>query len=416
LSSEEFKPVKDAFNFVYNSVLISIANVVCLRSFFSYFCYMHLKSLQLINFKNYEEAEILLNKGINCFIGVNGSGKTNILDAVHYLSMCKSYLNTIDRQNIRFDEQFFSIIGTFAKDEKEYAIHCALKNGAKKVFKQNKKEYEKLSEHIGLFPTVIISPYDKDLISEGSELRRKWMDGIISQSDREYLGDIQRYAKILIQRNALLKHMFENGFFERESIDVWNDQLITVGNRIHQKRMAFLNDFIPVFQKHYNQIGLDSDEVTLEYRSQLNDARFDDLLRQNERKDAFTHYTNAGTHKDDLLFLIKGHPVKKFGSQGQQKSFIIALRLAQYDWLKRNLDLKPILLLDDIFDKLDRNRVQRLMDLVSSDFFGQVLVTDTDEERIRQTFSDNHLSGNVYRIEQGMVEVLPELESKLASV
>lgn len=377
---------------------------------------MYLKSLQLINFKNYEEAEILLNEGINCFIGVNGSGKTNILDAVHYLSMCKSYLNTVDRQNIRFDQQFFSIIGVFGKAEKEYAIHCALKTGTKKVFKQNKKEYEKLSEHIGLFPTVIISPYDKDLISEGSELRRKWMDGIICQSDREYLSNIQRYNKILIQRNALLKHMYENGFFERESIDVWNDQLISTGNRIHQKRIAFLRDFIPVFQQQYNRIGLDTDEVTLEYRSQLNDSSFEDVLKQYERKDAVTQYTNAGIHKDDLLFLIKGHPVKKFGSQGQQKSFIIALRLAQYDWLKQNLELKPILLLDDIFDKLDRNRVQRLMDLVSTDFFGQVLVTDTDEERIRQTFSDNNLKGKMYRIDQGTVEILPELQPKLVSV
>ena len=168
----------------------------------------------------------------------------------------------------------------------------------------NKKEYEKLSEHIGLFPTVIISPYDKDLISEGSELRRKWMDGIISQSDREYLSDIQRYNKILLQRNALLKHMYENGFFERESIDVWNDQLLTTGNRIHQKRIAFLRDFIPVFQHHYNRIGLDTDEVTLEYRSQLNDASFEDVLKQHERKDAVTQYTNAGIHKDDLMFEI----------------------------------------------------------------------------------------------------------------
>jgi DNA replication and repair protein RecF len=377
---------------------------------------MHLKSLQLINFKNYEEAEILLNEGINCFIGVNGSGKTNILDAVHYLSMCKSYLNTIDRQNIRFDQQFFSIIGTFEKKEKDYTIHCALKTGAKKVFKQNKKEYEKLSEHIGLFPTVIISPYDKDLISEGSELRRKWMDGIISQSNREYLSDIQRYAKILIQRNALLKQMYENGLFERESIEIWNDQLISTGNKIHQRRIAFLEDFIPVFQKHYNQIGLDTDEVSLEYRSQLNEVSFDLLLKQYERKDAITQYTNAGTHKDDLSFLIKGHPVKKFGSQGQQKSFIIALRLAQYDWLKRNLDLNPILLLDDIFDKLDRNRVQRLMDLVSTDFFGQVLVTDTDEERIRLLFSENNLQGKMYHINEGTVETLPELELKSVSV
>ncbi|HNS42774.1 MAG TPA: DNA replication/repair protein RecF [Taishania sp.] len=377
---------------------------------------MHLKSLQIINFKNYEEAYLELNPGINCFIGMNGAGKTNILDAVHYLSMCKSYLNTIDRQNIRFDQQFFSIIGGFETDEKNYEIHCALKVGAKKVFKKNKKEYEKLAEHIGLFPTVIISPYDKDLISEGSELRRKWMDGIISQSDKGYLNDIQKYAKILVQRNALLKHMYENGFFERESMEVWNEQLVAVGKRIFQKRTDFLNDFIPVFQQHYNSIGNENELVALEYRSQLHEDSFENLLKNSERKDALSHYTNVGTHKDDLNFLIKGHPVKKFGSQGQQKSFVIALRLAQYDWLKRNLQLKPILLLDDVFDKLDRNRVQRLMDLVSSDFFGQVLVTDTDEERIRQTFESNQLNGNVYKIEQGNVIPLPQLQVKYQNV
>lgn len=377
---------------------------------------MHLKSLQIINFKNYEEAYLELNPGINCFIGMNGAGKTNILDAVHYLSMCKSYLNTIDRQNIRFDQQFFSIIGGFETNEKNYEIHCALKVGAKKVFKKNKKEYEKLAEHIGLFPTVIISPYDKDLISEGSELRRKWMDGIISQSDKGYLNDIQKYAKILVQRNALLKHMYENGFFERESMEVWNEQLVAVGKRIFQKRTDFLNDFIPVFQQHYNSIGSENELVALEYRSQLHEDSFENLLKNSERKDALSHYTNVGTHKDDLNFLIKGHPVKKFGSQGQQKSFVIALRLAQYDWLKRNLLLKPILLLDDVFDKLDRNRVQRLMDLVSSDFFGQVLVTDTDEERIRQTFESNQLNGNVYKIEQGAVIPLPQLLANYQNV
>ncbi|MCO5260692.1 MAG: DNA replication and repair protein RecF [Crocinitomicaceae bacterium] len=377
---------------------------------------MHLKSLQIINFKNYEASEITLCDGINCFIGMNGAGKTNILDAVHYLSMCKSYLNTIDRQNIHFDQQFFSILGSFSKDDKDYDIHCAFKIGAKKVFKKNKKEYEKLAEHIGLFPTVIISPYDKDLISGGSELRRKWIDGIISQSDKDYLADIQKYAKILAQRNALLKHMYENGFFELESIDVWNEQLIFIGNRIHQKRSAFLADFIPVFKNHYNQIGIESDNVTIEFRSQLNEASFAELLKLNERKDAHSQYTNAGIHKDDLVFLIKGYPVKKFGSQGQQKSFVIALRLAQYDWLKQNLNIKPILLLDDIFDKLDRNRVQRLMDLVSSDFFGQVLVTDTDEERIRQTFEENNISGNLYLIANSTITKQPNIEHKLKAV
>lgn len=373
---------------------------------------MHLKSLHLVNFKNYEEAELNLTEGINCFVGKNGSGKTNILDAIHYLSMCKSYMNPIDRQNIRFDQQFFSILGQWQKDDRAISIHCALKAGGKKVIKQNKKEYEKLADHIGQFPTVMISPYDKDLISEGSELRRKWMDGIISQFDRSYLSDIQMYAKVLVQRNALLKNMAEHGLFDKESIEVWNDKMIEFGTRIHKKRVAFIEEFIPVFQSHYDQISDQREIVSLEYRSQLNEKDFGSLLVDAERKDAYAQYSTAGTHKDDLVFTIKEHPVKKFGSQGQQKSFIIALRLAQYDWLKRHLGLKPVLLLDDIFDKLDQSRVNRLMELVSNHFFGQVLVTDTDEDRIRTLFSQTNLAGKMFSVNDGELSELPDLELK----
>ena len=370
---------------------------------------MHLKSIHLINFKNYEEAEIGLSSNVNCFVGMNGSGKTNILDAVHYLSLCKSYMNVLDRQNIRFDQQFFAIQGIWDKDQQEIAIHCAVKAGAKKVFKRNKKEYEKLADHIGQFPAVMISPYDRDLISEGSELRRKWMDGIISQFDRHYLDDIQKYGKILDQRNALLKNMYEQRLFDRESIEVWNDQMSRIGTAIHQKRKQFLEEFIPVFQERYNYIGLAEEEVHLEYRSQLNEMSFDDLLKAFEKKDAITHYSNGGTHKDDLLFTIKGHPIKKFGSQGQQKSFIIALRLAQYDWLKKQLNVNPVLLLDDIFDKLDQIRVKKLLNLVSNNYFGQVLVTDTDEERLRNIFQTGDFESKMFSVDQGIVSELPAI-------
>ncbi|MCR9174230.1 MAG: DNA replication/repair protein RecF [bacterium] len=365
---------------------------------------MHLQNLQLINFKNYEEAEIILSSGINCFVGNNGAGKTNILDAVHYLSICKSYMNVIDRQNIRFDQPFFSIQGTWNKEEQEIAIHCAVKMGAKKVFRRNKKEYEKLADHIGQFPAVMISPYDRDLISEGSELRRKWMDGIIAQFDRKYLECIQRYSRVLEQRNALLKNMAEHRLFDRESIDVWNVQMIDLGHQIFERRKAFLDEFIPVFQKHYSAIGLDREEVTLEYKSQLHEHSMEELLEIYERKDAVKRYSNAGTHRDDLLFQIKGHPVKKFGSQGQQKSFIIALRLAQYEWLKQHLNTTPVLLLDDIFDKLDHTRVERLMQLVSDQFFGQVLVTDTDLERVEKIFSDSNLQCKLFRVNECQIE------------
>lgn len=374
---------------------------------------MHLKDLHLINFKNYEETEVTLSEGVNCFVGSNGSGKTNILDAVYYLSMCKSYLNVLDRQNIRFGEQFFSIRGDWERDGQSIEIHCAVKQGSKKVFRKNKKEYEKLADHIGQFPVVMISPYDRDLISEGSELRRKWMDGIISQFDRKYLEDIQRYSRVLEQRNALLRNMYDHGLFDRESIEVWNVQLCNLGKSIHEKRQKFIEEFLPVFRERYNYIGQEDEAVGLEYRSQLHEASMEDLLIAFEKKDALSHYSNAGTHKDDLVFTIKGHPIKKFGSQGQQKSFIIALRLAQYEWLKQHLGVNPVLLLDDIFDKLDQQRVKKLLQLVSDHYFGQVLVTDTDLERLRSIFSENEIGLRIFEVNEGIVNCLTPVNQEV---
>jgi DNA replication and repair protein RecF len=367
---------------------------------------MYLAQLHLINFKNYEDLEVDLCAGINGLVGQNGSGKTNILDAVYYLSMCKSYLNAIDRQNIRFDQGFFSIQGKWHLEEQDYNVHCALKNGGKKTVKLNKKEYEKLADHIGKFPVVFISPYDGDLIADGSEMRRKWMDGILSQLDKVYLEEIQRYHKILEQRNALLKNMFEHRLFDFDSIEVWNEQLVPCGKYIHEKRKAFLAEFIPVFKRFYTEIGLDSEDVELEYRSQLNEKPFVELLKDYAKKDAATQYSNAGIHKDDLIFSIKKHPVKKFGSQGQQKSFVIALRLAQYDWMKQHKGLKPVLLLDDIFDKLDNERVQRLIDLVTADYFGQVIVTDSDPARMKQLFDSIHTEKRLFQVNEQQLSLI----------
>ena len=367
---------------------------------------MRVTKLALTNFRSYKNLELEFGPGPTTFIGDNGSGKTNILDAVHYLSLCKSYMNVLDRQNIRFGQPYFSILGHWSKNEQSVSIHCAVKQGAKKVFKRNKKEYEKISEHIGRFPLVFISPYDGDLIAEGSEMRRKWMDGILVQLDKNYLDDIVRYSKILEQRNALLKNMFEHRLFDRDSIDIWDVQLIEVGERIHKRRKIFLEEFIPVFQKFYKEIGSESELVGLEYRSQLNDASFASLIAGSEKKDAITQYTNCGIHKDDLIFTIKGYPVKKFGSQGQQKSFIIALRLAQYDWLKQHKELKPILLLDDIFDKLDNQRVGKLIELVTADYFGQVLVTDTDPRRMLELFKSLPIEKKLFQLENGEIEVI----------
>lgn len=369
---------------------------------------LFLTALNLINFKNYSQAEISFSPYINCFIGPNGAGKTNILDAVYYLSMCKSYLNPVDRQNINFDASFFVIQSQWKRDEQVDKIYCGVKSGQKKVFKKNKVTYEKLADHIGQFPAVMISPYDRDLIIEGSTIRRKWMDGIISQFNRDFLIQLIKYGKILQQRNALLKNQFKNGFFDRESLHVWDEQLITCGNFIHQERNKVIANFIPIFQKYYQWISDSKESVGLTYQSQLSTQSFANLLRETLQKDQERQFTTVGIHKDDFIFTINGYPIKKYGSQGQQKSFLIALRLAQFEWLKKELNLTPILLLDDIFDKLDNNRVERLMQLVNEQSFGQVLITDTDEERVVNIFQRNQIDYSSFYVANNAITTKQE--------
>jgi len=359
---------------------------------------MYLKTLSLINFKNHSEKQFDLNDDINVFIGDNGVGKTNILDAVNYLSMCKSFLNSVDRQNIKFDEKFFLIQGNFIKNEKSNQISCGVTFGQKKKVKRNKKEYDKLADHIGEFPVVVISPYDSNLISEGSEVRRKFIDSIISQYDKKYLATLIRYNKVLQQRNALLKRFQELRIFETESIEVWDIQLVTLGDFIFNKRKEFLAKFLPVFQKFFNLISNGNEQINIEFNSQLNTTKLAILIDEARRKDSRVGYTTVGIHKDDLSFLINGNPIKKFGSQGQQKSFLIALKLTQFEHVKDLLNSKPILLLDDIFDKLDHGRVERLMKMVSNHVFGQVLITDTDEERIEKVFTNIPVSKTVFKV------------------
>jgi DNA replication and repair protein RecF len=374
--------------------------------------FMQIKELQIVQFKNYQEAEISFYEGVNCFVGPNGSGKTNVLDAIYYLSMCRSYLNPIDSQNILFDQPFFMLQSLWIKDHQEVDIYCGVKKGHKKIFKRNKAEYEKLAEHIGAFPVVMISPYDRNLITEGSEFRRKWMDGIISQFDRRYLDDLMRYNRVLDQRNALLKNNVKNGFFDRESFEVWDVQLVEIGERIAMKRQEFLLDFIPIFQQYYSELGAEGESVYLIYKSQITEGGFLNLLNQATERDRYIGYTSVGIHKDDLIFELNGHPIKKFGSQGQQKSYLIALRLAQYEWLKRNLNQNPILLLDDIFDKLDNSRVGKLMQMVSDHAFGQVIVTDTDELRVKTIFDGIGEPFRLFRVETGKINQVELDEEK----
>ncbi|MDC0916841.1 DNA replication and repair protein RecF, partial [Flavobacteriaceae bacterium] len=307
--------------------------------------------------------------------------KSNILDAIYHLAFGKSYFNPIASQNIQLGEDFFVVEGRYEREEREEKIVCSLKKGQKKVMKRNGKVYEKLSDHIGLIPTVIISPADRDLIAEGSSTRRKFMDGVIGQTDAVFLQNLIEYHKILSQRNALLKFFALNNTFESDTLAVYNDQLSQRSSALYEKRKAFMETFIPVFNTRYQDISEGNERVDLEYESQLHQNSHKALLESSLEKDKILQYTSTGIHKDDINFLLEAQPIKKFGSQGQQKTFLIALKLAQFDFLKKQTGGAPLLLLDDAFDKLDQKRVTQIISLVDQNDFGQIFLTDTHEER-----------------------------------
>lgn len=359
---------------------------------------MFLKSLSLLNYKNFESANFEFDSKINCLVGNNGIGKTNVLDSIYHLSFGKSYFNPITSQNIRHNADFFVIEGEFEKNAREEQIIVSAKRGQKKMIKRNNKPYEKFSEHIGFIPTVIISPADRDLIMEGSETRRKFIDGVISQSDNHYLISLINYGKILAQRNSLLKYFAANHTFDRDTLSIYDHQLEELGTTLFKKRKAFLEEFIPIFQKRYATISNEKEEVSVIYKSQLEDTSFKKLLDDNLQKDMALQYTSVGTHKDDLSFEIAGHPIKKFGSQGQQKSFLIALKLAQFDFIKNLSKVSPILLLDDIFDKLDENRVAHIVDLVATDELGQLFISDTHGDRTEKVVKQTGQSYKMFRL------------------
>jgi DNA replication and repair protein RecF len=364
---------------------------------------MFLKKLSVLNFKNYLEAELLFSNRINCITGNNGEGKTNILDAIHYLSFCKSFFNPIDSQNIFHEAPFFLIQGLFETKEQEDEIYCGLKRNQKKQFKRNKKEYSRLADHIGLFPTVMISPADSELITEGSESRRKFIDSVMAQFDRDYLESLINYNKVLSQRNALLKQFGNSRKFDTESLEIWDMQLIEYGKQVHVKRQQFINEFIPIFQTYYDLIAGGKEIVGINYNSHLNEQAFVDVLAKALERDRMLEYTTVGIHKDDLDFTINGYPIKKYASQGQQKSFLIALKLAQFDFIKNRKQMMPILLLDDIYDKLDDLRVKQLMTLVSSTHFGQLFITDTHPTRLANLFKTNDSEVKVFYVKNGTV-------------
>ncbi len=354
---------------------------------------MILQKLSLLNYKNFTAETFDFDPKINCFVGNNGVGKTNILDAIYHLSFGKSYFNPITTQNIKHGEDFFVVEGIYEKKDNSEKIVVSAKKGQKKVIKRNGKAYEKFSDHIGFLPLVIISPADRDLIIEGSDTRRKFIDGVISQRDSEYLHGLIKYNKVLAQRNSLLKYFVANNTFSQDTIDIYNEQLHSYGTSIFGKRLAFLEEFMPIFLNRYKSISSGEEQINLSYESQLQENDLLTLLQKNVAKDRITQYTNYGIHKDDLILEIDGHPIKKFGSQGQQKSYLIALKLAQFDFIKTHSKTNPILLLDDIFDKLDETRVEHLISLVDKENFGQIFISDTHAGRteevirkVRQTY------------------------------
>ena len=359
---------------------------------------MYLKNISLFNYKNFAEATFDFDSKINCFVGKNGIGKTNVLDAIYHLSYGKSYFNPLAVQNIKHNEEFFVIEATFHKNERAEQIICSLKKGQKKILKRNGKPYDKFSDHIGFIPLVIISPADRDLIVEGSETRRKFMDSVISQLNPNYLQQLIQYQKVIIQRNALLKYFALNHVFENDTLSIYNEQLSVYGQYIFEKRKEFIEQFIPIFNKHHQAITGSEETVQLVYESNLSEKNLLLLLQESVGKDRALHYTSAGIHKDDLAFEIDHYPIKKFGSQGQQKSYLIALKLAQFEFLKKQSGVKPILLFDDIFDKLDENRVAKIIEMVNNDTFGQLFITDTHPERTEIILKSTHQTYKIFNL------------------
>lgn len=359
---------------------------------------MVLKELSVVNFKNFKGIEVALNPKINCFVGNNGQGKTTLLDAIYYLSFCKSFLNSIDTQNVNMEESFFVLQGEYEREEKIERVYCGLKKGQKKVFKRNKKEYEKLADHIGMFPLVIISPSDSNLITLGSDLRRKFLDGIISQFDHPYLETLLIYNKAITQRNALLKYFSRQRTFNQDQLDVWDDQVVKYGNVLYEKRKQLIEQLTPVFQRYYQQISGGKEQVELVYQSQLENGDFAGQLKQAYKEDSRRLFSTVGIHKDDLVFKLSGGQIKKFGSQGQQKSYLIALKLAQLEFLKSTVGINPILLLDDVFDKLDEERVSHILEMVNGNQFGQIFISDTHPKRIEEILSQLELESSVFEV------------------
>jgi DNA replication and repair protein RecF len=363
---------------------------------------MLLRTLQLVNFRNYEQVKLEFSPNINVLVGTNGSGKTNLLDSIYYLSLTKSAFSASDNFLIRHDEKFFSIKALFEKEEKSLEVFCAVQIGSKKVVREEGKEYNKVSDHIGKYPVVLIAPDDTDLVKEGSEERRKFFDTIISQLDKPYLESLIQYNQALKQRNTLLKMFADSHKFDDVALQSYDHVLSEQGTQIHKRRLLFMDEFAPIFRDYYSLIA-GAETADLEYSSEVKDLAFTPGLLKSREKDLFLQRTNFGIHRDDYTFSLHNGELKRLGSQGQKKSFVIALKLAHFAIMKKYKGEKPILLLDDIFDKLDDLRIEKILMLIKNDEFGQLFISDARPDRTAGLLDEIGVPANIYTVENGTV-------------
>ena len=369
---------------------------------------MFLRQLSIINYKNLSQIELDLSPKLNCFIGNNGMGKTNLLDAIYYLSFCKSHTNPVDSQIIRHNSDFCMLQGKYEfPDHSIEEVYCALRRRQKKQFKHNKKEYERLSDHIGFIPLVMISPADNELIIGGSDERRRFMDMVISQFDKNYMRSLIRYNRALQQRNIILKNEEDN--IDLNLLEIWEEQMTDEGTLIFEKRKAFIDRFIPIFNRFYNLISRSNETVSLNYISQLKENDLHLLLKRNRKKDMMLGFTTVGIHKDDLEMLLNDFPIKKTGSQGQNKTFFVSMKLAQFHFLLETTKTKPLLLLDDIFDRLDSSRVEEIIKLVLENEFGQIFISDTNRKSLDKMLEKTaHTDYHLYSVKNGYINQITD--------
>ena len=374
---------------------------------------LHLRSLQLSNFKNYESATVEFHEGLNAFVGLNGMGKTNLLDAVYYLCMCKSHFGLNDRAVLRRGAEFIRLVGHFERSDRRERVTAKIVPGKRKEFDRNGNPYDRLADHIGLLPIVFITPDDTQLAREGSEERRRFLDTTLSQTDPDYLRQLMRYNRVLKQRNATLRAFAERGGYDASLLSIYDEQLLEPARYIHEKRAAFTHHFVPVFAEYYARISGGQEPVGLTYVSKLHAQELSDLLAESQERDRHLARTTAGIHRDDLTFRLNNFPVKRFASQGQLKSFVLSFKLAQYAYLREYHQISPILLLDDIFDKLDVQRVRQLLQLLTEQRFGQVLLTDTDPERVQRIVRELGVPTRILQVTAGAVELRDNLPGRV---